>query len=233
DRIASANWHASAALSARSEAEALFVDIGSTTTDLVPIRAGAPCPAGWTDAERLTCGELVYTGLTRSFVMALAERAPVAGTWMPLACEYFASAADVYRVLGELPADADQLATADGRDKTVPASRARLARMVGRDAAELSDAEWRGVARWFAEQQMRRIEDGAMLVLCRARLSESAPVVVAGIGRHLGRRLAVRLGRPCREFAAMIPRHGENAEAWAGPCAPAVAVALLADAQLG
>ena len=54
--------------------------------------------------------------------------------------------ADVHRVLGTLPDDADQMGTADGRDKTVEASRARLARMVGADAADADDAAWHALA---------------------------------------------------------------------------------------
>src|SRR5205085_1320132 len=38
--IASANWRASAELLARRQRDALLVDIGSTTTDLVPVRDG-------------------------------------------------------------------------------------------------------------------------------------------------------------------------------------------------
>ena len=60
---------------------------------------------------------------------------PFAGAWTPLINENFATMADVHRILGNIPAGADQMATADGRDKTVDASRVRLARMVGRDAA--------------------------------------------------------------------------------------------------
>lgn len=226
--IASANWHASAALCARSVPGALFVDIGSTTTDLVPISAGAVRAVGYTDAERLAAGELVYTGLTRSFLMSLAPAAPVAGVWTPLACEHFATSADVYRILDELPEGADQMPTADGREKTVPASRARLARMVGRDAAQLPDAAWRDLAAWFAEAQLRRIADGAMLVLSRAGLAEDAPLIGAGVGRRLATRLAARLNRPSTDFAALIGASGEAGE-WPGYCAPAVAVALLAE----
>ncbi len=226
--IASANWHATAVLAARYAVDALLVDIGSTTADLVPIAGGAPVQVGWTDAERLACGELVYTGLTRSFVMALCARAPVAGTWTPLAGEYFASSADVYRVLGELPDGVDQLPAADGREKSVPASRARLARMIGRDAAELPDAAWRDLAVWFAEAQLRQIADGAMLVLSRGTVLPEAPVLAAGIGRHLAAKLAARLGRPCRDFAAVLPPGCVGATDWLNHCAPAVAVSLLA-----
>ena len=50
--VASANWHATAALIARRHNDALLVDMGTTTTDLIPIKDGAvaarapPMPSG-------------------------------------------------------------------------------------------------------------------------------------------------------------------------------------------
>ena len=44
--------------------------MGSTTTDLIPVAAGQPASCGFDDAERLAHGELVYTGLVRTFLMA-------------------------------------------------------------------------------------------------------------------------------------------------------------------
>jgi probable H4MPT-linked C1 transfer pathway protein len=225
--IASANWHASAALAARCT-DGLFVDIGSTTTDIVVLRQGAVRAAGVTDAERLGCGELVYTGLTRSFVMALASHAPFAGGWTGIAAEYFASSADVHRILGTLDEAADQMPSADGRPKTAAASRARLARMIGRDAADGADAQWRELAAWFAERQLRLIHDGASLVLSREIVPADAPVIAAGVGERIVRTLAARLGRCCIGFAGLV---GAADVAWADACAPAVAVALLASAQ--
>ena len=225
DDVASANWHATAALAGRFVGDALLVDVGSTTTDLIHIAARRPAGAGYTDAERLACGELVYTGLVRTPVMALCARAPFAGRWTGLANELFATAADAYRLLGELPEGADAMATADGREKTVEASRARLARMVGRDAGDASPEAWRGFAAWLAEAQLRQIADAALLVLSRAALPRDAPVLGAGVGRHMAERLAGRLGRPYRDYAALPPL---AAAAGAADCAPAVAVALLA-----
>jgi (4-(4-[2-(gamma-L-glutamylamino)ethyl]phenoxymethyl)furan-2-yl)methanamine synthase len=222
--IASANWHASAALAGRLVGEGLFVDIGSTTADVVPVHGGMVAARGYSDAERLACGELVYTGLVRTPVMALASRAPVRGSWVGVAAELFATSADVYRVLGELPEGADQMLSADGREKTAGASRARLARMVGCDAADGSEAEWREVAAWFAEAQLRRIMDGAMLVLSAATLSRKAPVIAAGAGRRLAVRLAARLERRCVDFDQLMP-HVAGVDV--GQCAPAAAVALL------
>ena len=118
--------------------------------------------------------------MTRSFVMALAARAPFRGAWTALMNEYFATSADVHRILDSLPDDADKMATADGREKTVEASRARLARMIGREADEGGASEWDGLAAWFAEAQVRDVADAAMLRLSRNDVSAEAPVIAAG-----------------------------------------------------
>jgi (4-(4-[2-(gamma-L-glutamylamino)ethyl]phenoxymethyl)furan-2-yl)methanamine synthase len=220
--IASANWHATAALVALRAPCALMMDIGSTTADLIPVAAGRIVAAGYTDAERLAAGELVYTGMARSFVMALTDRAPFRGAWTPLMNEYFASAADVHRILGDLPDGADKMATADGREKTVEASRERLARMIGREADEGAASEWHGLAAFLAEAQIRQIADAASLRLSRNDVPPDAPVVAAGVGETMAAEVARRLRRPCIGFSALI-----GAPAEASHCAPAVAVALL------
>lgn len=222
--IASANWHASAALVALRLRDALFIDIGSTTADIIPIVAGRVAAVGYSDAERLASGELIYTGMTRSFVMALASRAPFRGAWTPLMNEYFASSADVHRILGDLPDNLDKMATADGREKTVEASRARLARMIGRESDEGAASEWDGLAAWFAEAQIRDVTDAASLRLSRNDAAVAAPVVAAGVGGSVAAEVARRLRRPCIGFSELIEGPTE-----ASHCAPAVAVALLAE----
>ena len=135
--------------------------------------------------------------------------------------------ADVHRILETLPDGADKMTTADGRDKTVAASRARLARMVGRDADEGEDAEWLELARWFAEAQIRAVTNGAMLVLSHAMLPPSAPVVGAGIGTGVIAEVARRLSRPYVGFGTLLdvsPTVGRLAS----QCAPAAALATLA-----
>lgn len=216
--IASANWHAAARWAALSFGEGLFVDIGSTTTDLIPLRGGEVAARGGDDAGRLAAGELVYTGVARSFALALAHRVPLGGAWVPMMGEYFAAAADVHRLLGDLPAGADVLPSADGREKNAEASGARLARMVGRDAEALGPAALRELALFLAESQLRQIHDAAAQVLSAALLPPSAPLIGAGVGRHLLPALAARLRRPHRVLfeAPDLADH-----------APAAAVALL------
>jgi probable H4MPT-linked C1 transfer pathway protein len=225
DDIASANWHASAAVVARVARSALFADMGSTTTDLVPVVDGRLAARGYCDATRLAAGELVYTGLVRSAVMTVASRAPVAGHWTALINENFAHMADVHRILGTLPEAADLMPTADGRPKTPEASGARLARMVGRDVLEGSDPV--ALARWFAEAQVRMITDAAMLVLSASLLPAHAPIVGAGIGTSLMPEIARRLCRPYVGFETLVAVSPQARTATA-TCAPAAALAVLA-----
>jgi probable H4MPT-linked C1 transfer pathway protein len=225
--VASANWHASVRFAALHSGQGLFVDIGSTTSDIVPFRDGAVRAAGANDAERLAAEELVYTGVTRTPVMAVAEDAPFQGARQGLMAEVFATMADVHRLTGALPEDADQLPAADGRDKSVLASRRRLARMLGRDQESAAPADWARVAEYLAERQLQRLWQACQRVLSRGLLDRDAPLVAAGVGRFLVPELARRLGRPRIDFGQLVDGSAEAKE-YAARSAPAAAVALLA-----
>ncbi len=197
----------------------------------MPCPGAKPAARGLTDGARLETGELVYTGLTRTAVMGIATRAPFQGRTQTLAREYLATMADVRRILGSLPDDADQHATADGRGKSVGESIARLARMFGRDAADASLEDWRVAAKHFHDEQMRSILEGCEAVLGATPLEAGAPIVAAGIGAGEIRALAQRLGRSSLEFG-MLANAEESCRQWATHCAPAVAVALLLEREV-
>jgi len=225
--IASANWHATAALVGARCGCALMIDMGSTTTDIVPVVGGKVAARGYSDGERLITGELVYTGIVRSFLMASGRRAPFAGAWSGLVHENFANMGDVHRILATLPDDADLMPTADGRDKSIAASRARLARMIGRDVGDADVAAWARLAHWFAETQIRAVCDGAFLVLSHGELPDDTPIVGAGSGERVIREVARRLDRPYRAFETLLDA-GADVGVRAAQCAPAAAVAVLA-----
>lgn len=226
--IASANWHATAALLGRHVAEALLVDVGSTTADLIPIVAGRPAAVGYGDAERLETGELVYTGVVRTPLLALAGHAPFAGRRTRLMSETFAHAADLYRLTGDLPEGADQQPSGDGKGKSTAESEARLARMIGRDRGEGTAEAWRALAGHFAEAQLRLLHDAAAALLSRPDLPAQAPLIACGAGAFLAARLAARLGRPCRAFTDVLAARIAGCQDRASTCGPALAVGLLA-----
>ena len=101
--VAAANWHALAAFCGRycRSGCGLLLDIGSTTTDIIPLAEGKPVARGKTDTERLIHGEMVYTGVERTPVCAIVDRVPYRERSVGVAAEWFATTRDVYLILGE------------------------------------------------------------------------------------------------------------------------------------
>jgi (4-(4-[2-(gamma-L-glutamylamino)ethyl]phenoxymethyl)furan-2-yl)methanamine synthase len=224
-QIASANWLATAMYVATVVDEALLVDVGSTTADLVPVARDARA-IGDDDFTRLAADELVYTGVVRTPLMSVAARAPFEGREVGLMAEHFATTADVYRLTGELPERADLHPSADSGPKTIAGSARRVARMIGRDAASAPIGAWTELAAFFADAQLERLVAAATRVTSRGSLSAHAKVVGAGVGGFVARKLAARLGRPYVDFATLAPLAGASPEeVMAG--APAFAVAHL------
>lgn len=226
-QIASANWLASAQFIAGRRDEALFLDLGSTTADVLAIKAGRVEARGMTDQMRLVSDELVYTGVTRTPVMALTDAVPFQGERQSLMAEHFATTADVHRLTGRLPAGVDLLPSADGGGKSGEESARRLARMLGLDLESVPFKAWQDLAEYLSECQLRRLHDAALRVLSRTPLDPIAPLVGAGIGRFLLQDLAGRLGRPYQDFSDLVTGDQEAVE-WAASCAPAAALAILA-----
>jgi (4-(4-[2-(gamma-L-glutamylamino)ethyl]phenoxymethyl)furan-2-yl)methanamine synthase len=226
--VASANWHASAAMAATKCPDGLFIDAGTTTTDIIPLKAGAVAAQGYTDAERLAEGELIYAGVVRTPVMAIAREVYFRGRAQRIAAERFATMADAWRLVGELPIDADPYPTPDLHGKGKEESAARLARMLGRDARDAELADWVALASHLAEFQLTDIETAARALILREQLGPDASVIGAGCGRFMAKTVVERLGRSYRDFGDMI-NCDERAREMAARSAPAVAVALFAE----
>lgn len=224
--VASANWHATAAALARLCGDGVLVDIGSTTTDIIKFAGVEIRFAGYSDAERMETGELVYSGAARTPVMALTATLPFRGRQVPLMAEHFATTADIHRLTGDLPEGADLHPAADGGEKTREASARRLLRMVGRDLGPCTLAEAEALAAFAAEVQLHRLHGALAQVLSVGSVAADAPLVGAGVGRFLARRLAARAGRPYRDAGDVLAGEPGLATA-AADCAPAVAVARL------
>ncbi|MCK6426222.1 MAG: H4MPT-linked C1 transfer pathway protein [Burkholderiaceae bacterium] len=238
--IASANWRATALLAARRLPRGLLVDIGSTTTDLILFEAGGLVGPSRSDRDRLASGELVYQGVVRTPLCALARRIAFQGQSLNVMNEFFATTADVYRLTGELDPAHDLHPAADGAAKDLPATRARLGRMVGCDARDGSEGDWRDFAgRWRAAQLERLAEELQRLLRDRRRDLAGAAVVAAGCGAFLLPDLLARLdpalgatsARICDFGAILSPDAADGDDNGlrdgARLCAPSVAVGAL------
>lgn len=187
--VAAANWHALATWTARMSpaGAALLIDMGSTTTDLIPLVDGLPDPVGRTDLERLLSGELLYLGVRRTPLCAVAAEVPFRAGVCPLAAELFASTLDVWLLTGDIPEAPADCSTANGRPATRPAAHDRLARMLCCDRKEVSLPEAEELAEWLAGRIQSRLADGIERI-ARALPQLCSAVVTTGEGESLVRR---------------------------------------------
>jgi probable H4MPT-linked C1 transfer pathway protein len=193
--VAAANWHALATWAGRMvpAGSGLLIDIGSTTSDIIPIESGVPMPEGRTDVERLLSGELVYTGVRRTPLCAMTQTVPLRGGECPLAAELFATSHDLYLLTGDIPESSDDRDTADGRPATRAAAHNRLAHQVCCDATELSFEESLAIAVALAEVQGRTISSAMARVVSRLE-GPCAAVLLCGEGEFLARRVLASPG---------------------------------------
>jgi probable H4MPT-linked C1 transfer pathway protein len=247
EHIASANWLATATHTANELGEGVLVDIGSTTTDLIAFKNGRVATTTRSDVQRLATGELVYQGVVRTPLCALAHRIPWRGAELNVMNEYFATVADVYRLTGELDPAHDLYPAADNAGKGELATRKRLARMIGMDARDASDDEWRAFAQAWRAAQADELGGQLRRVMQLHGLSTNAVVVNAGCGDFLVPDVLARAceGGPHRPSAYTRRAYGldlvrvapeaaaDAAEvaSWAQVCAPSVAVAVLLDRE--
>ena len=224
EEIASMNWLAAAEYAAGRIADAVLVDLGSTTADLTLLRDGRARPAGRSDAARLASRTLVYTGVARTPLMSLGGRVRVRGAWRNAMAERFATTADVYNLLGLLPAALRPFETADGAGCSRPESARRLARMVGEDHADGAPlAPWRALAEHYAARQRDLLADNLRAAL---PAGFEGPLIGAGSGRFALPAAAARCGLAYRDVDALLPA-APRAAAGLADCLPAYAVAEL------
>jgi len=201
---AASNWHVLATFAARYLAKnrssatgpGLLLDVGSTTSDLIPFDAACPCATGKTDPERLAAGELVYTGVERSPVCAVVSQLPWRGAPCPVAQELFATTADAHVILGSLLADPKNVETADGRPRTLAHAHARLARSICADTTLFSRDDAQRAASVINETQLDLLTTAVRQVLGKME-SPPTTIVFSGHGEFLSRALVQRLGLGC------------------------------------
>ncbi|MCJ7443571.1 MAG: hydantoinase [Methanotrichaceae archaeon] len=187
--LSGANWSASANFIAHEIGDCLFVDMGSTTIDLIPIKG--TYLASRTDFLRLANGELVYTGLLRTCLGNLLPFARIKGNVVRTSPELFAIAADAYLALQEISLEEYSCDTPDGAGKDRTSALRRLARCVCADLEEIGEEGALAIADQVCDQQFRLIVDAIHYQANKHNLSR---IVAAGIGERVISRAARFLG---------------------------------------
>ncbi len=246
--VASANWlatagHAALVVQTAAHGDGVLVDIGSSTTDLIAFGHGAVATSSRSDADRLATGELVYHGVVRTPLCAVAPRIGWRGRQLNVMNEFFATTADVYRLTGQLDPAHDQHPPADNAAKDAVSTRRRLARMIGLDEHEGTPAEWQTVAEAWRAAQVGVIAGQLQQVIALHALADDLVIVSAGCGDFLvaavlaevfGAGFEKQAAARCVRYADAVAHVASKAPTgtgeWAQVGAPCVAVAALLNA---
>jgi probable H4MPT-linked C1 transfer pathway protein len=224
--VASANWAATGWITKQIIKDCIVVDVGSTSTSIIPIVNGEVAAEGRTDIEKLQNGELVYSGVLRTNVATIVNNIPVHGNTTRVSSELFAQTGDVHLLLNNITQDEYTSDTCDGRGKTHIGSAARLARVVCADLDMLNEQEIIEIAKFVYQKQIVQIANGLKQVKERTKHKKNT-AVVTGIGREfLARKAAEHVG------FEEINDVNELVGADVGVASPSVGVAIMAANKL-
>ena len=224
--VASSNWHALGQYATRwAKGTGIVIDVGSTTTDILPITDGKLANIGQDDTQRLIHSELVYTGVERSSVAGIVRNVPYHGEHCPVMNELFATSGDVFLLTDDLTESKSNRRTADGEPATKSAARRRLGRMIGAADGEFNHRDAALIAQHVVDAQVQLISDALHVV--ETRLDESPQhMIIAGQGEFLAARVIRTLGlHEKRKVISLGKRLGPRVSR----AAPAYALAKIAE----
>ena len=217
-KAAAANWIATAQIATLISDNCIFIDTGSTTTDIIPIKDGKECAIGKSDFDRSATGELVYTGTLRTNLATFVDNVELNGKKYRVASELFAQTADVYMVLGLITEDDYVCDTFDGESKSKLDCAKRIARLVCADLEILSEDEIIEMSRFIHQKQIEQIADGLRQVHEAQGLDL---IITTGLGKDI-------LDRPAAESLGLeVKSMGDILTDEECVVAPAVGTAIM------
>lgn len=181
-KAAAANWIATAQIATLISDNCIFIDTGSTTTDIIPIKNGKECAIGKSDFDRSATGELVYTGTLRTNLASFLDKIEFDGKKYRVASELFAQTADVYMVLDLISEDDYVCDTFDGESKSKIDCAKRIARVVCADLEMLSMDDIVEISEFIHQKQIEQIADGLKQV---HQTQELDLIITTGLGKDI------------------------------------------------
>lgn len=222
-KAAAANWIATAQIATLISDNCIFIDTGSTTTDIIPIKDGSECAIGKSDFDRSATGELVYTGTLRTNLASFLDKVELNGKEYRVASELFAQTADVYMVLDLISEEDYVCDTFDGESKSKIDCAKRIARVVCADLEMLSEDEIIEMAKFIHQKQIEQIADGLKQVHETQGLDL---IITTGLGKDI-------LDKPAAELLGLeVKSMGDILTDEQCVVAPAVGTAVMMDKYL-
>ena len=217
-KAAAANWIATVQIATLISDNCIFIDTGSTTTDIIPIKDGKECAIGKSDFDRSATGELVYTGTLRTNLASFLDKVELNGKKYRIASELFAQTADVYTVLDLIKPEDYVCDTFDGDGKSKIECAQRIARVVCADLEMLSMDDIVEMSKFIHQKQIAQIADGLKQVVEAQNLDL---IVVTGLGKDI-------LDRPAAESLGLeVKSMGDILTDEECVVAPAVGTAIM------
>ena len=222
-KAAAANWIATAQIATLISDNCIFIDTGSTTTDIIPIKDGNECAVGKSDFDRSATGELVYTGTLRTNLASFLDKVELNGKEYRVASELFAQTADVYTVLDLINPEDYVCDTFDGEGKSKLDCAKRIARVVCADLEMLSMDEIVEISEFIHQKQIEQIADGLKQVV---EVQGLDLIVTTGLGKDI-------LDRPAAELLGLeVKSMGDILTDEECVVAPAVGTAVMMNKYL-
>ena len=222
-KAAAANWIATAQIATLISDNCIFIDTGSTTTDIIPIKDGKECAIGKSDFDRSATGELVYTGTLRTNLASFLDNVELNGKEYRVASELFAQTADVYTVLDLIKPEDYVCDTFDGEGKSKLDCAKRIARVVCADLEMLSMEDIVDMSEFIHQKQIEQIADGLKQVVETQKLDL---IVTTGLGKDI-------LDKPAAELLGLdVKSMGDILTDEECVVAPAVGTAVMMNRYL-
>jgi (4-(4-[2-(gamma-L-glutamylamino)ethyl]phenoxymethyl)furan-2-yl)methanamine synthase len=228
--IASANWLASATYAARylPDGPGCFLDLGSTTFDIIHLSDGKVVTNSRTDLDRLRQGELAYVGCSRTPICNLLQEYDLQGQTVTLAAEWFATLDDARLVLNQAAEDESDRNTADGQPRTQRHAATRLARMLCSDVDELGREKVEHLARATLSAFRGKLLHCLQVSLRRHEQQQTLGIILAGSGEGFLAEVAPQL---LFDFSPVISLTGKIGPDLSTALAAYAVATLLAERQ--
>ena len=225
--VSSMNWLATAKFLETCVNNAIAVDIGSTTTDIIIIKNGVCKNVGYDDFSRLSHSELIYTGILRTPLFAVTNQITNSKHRFPVIPEYFSNMSDIYRIMSDIDSRKDYSDSCDHRGKTYMNSLIRFARSLGFDYQPRHERKLKNLAKEIKLIQKSFIMEKIIVAMANNfSKKETINLIGLGIGSFLVREICHKIKLTYKDFNAFY-KGDANKLFLPSDIAPAYSISML------
>ncbi len=225
--IVSMNWHSIGRLLEKKYKNAIIVDFGSTTTDIICIKNYVIQNKNFDDFSRINSSELVYTGLTRTPIFAINSKVKINGKNFEIIPEFFSDMSDVYRINSILKKEFDIDETADGKKRSKFLSYSRLSRNFGLDHKKSNQNLIKDLSKKIINTQLERIYLAIGKNRSKYKIEKKCKIIVCGIGKDVLSLFLNLKKEKVIQFSDLVKCRNQNLKKKAAFHTPAFCIASL------